>query len=173
MTVRELTVQCEAQYIRESRKTGKEYKTWNFLGWMSLPDLNRWENWKIKGNYLIVEEYGNLYRYYIGSESIVGLAEYLEEKRAERSEKEKAAAVKKWQVLPLDENGELDFHDFLIEFQQNNPIRFSKYYSSGGHFKHGFAFRQWQEKKDAIGDMMKFYKYQNGKPLEVVNIPYI
>jgi hypothetical protein len=54
--------QMDFQYIRTNRKTGKEYKTWEFCGWYTLPDLTKVEH-VIKGKYAILKGSDGLERY--------------------------------------------------------------------------------------------------------------
>lgn len=48
--------QKEFKYNRESKK-GRKYSTWEFVGWVDIPNLDEVYEYKFKGKYLHVKEF--------------------------------------------------------------------------------------------------------------------
>lgn len=62
--------QLEIQFTKTNRRTGKEYKKWEWIGWTTLPDFSNIEHTR-KGKWVIVRGFdGKLERYDV--ENIVG-----------------------------------------------------------------------------------------------------
>lgn len=58
--------QLEVQLEHTSRKTGKTYKKWHFVGWSRLPELSQVEH-TVKGKWVVVTAFEKLERYDISA----------------------------------------------------------------------------------------------------------
>jgi hypothetical protein len=73
MTNNKMVFAAEVLYTKTSKKTGNEYKKWEFVGWSYLP-----ETWvalphQIKGEWLHIVRNNQLERYHVGKEWEMGV----------------------------------------------------------------------------------------------------
>lgn len=78
----------------------------------------------------------------------------------------KSQLGKKWQLMELTENGKIE-HDIITEFEASNPVKRVKR-DLNYLLKYGIIFRLWDANKKGKNYYSgKWYKYQNGKLMEI------